>query len=188
MTPNVGESFKNFKFADIWGLLCKLNNTISSENYKKLSAIIYRMAYLMDYKDVNGKLRFAPAGELKSEIEEIQREVNEKNVKADILSFLYFLDVLSWNEDVKYHTNNNSPDFSDGQKRKNGRINTLLSCISIPMLFQEFVNEVIKSGGKKENIDYSVIIGVAQNFAKTRGVQPLSNKELIKFFTPYLSE
>ncbi len=188
MSPNVGSYYENFRFADIWELLCKLYNTISLNNYKKLSAIIYRMAYLLDFSYVGGKLRFTPCKELKAEIEEIQQEIYSKNLKVDLLSFLHFLDVLSWNEDVKYHTHNNQPDFSDVQKRKNGRINTLLSCISIPMLFQKFVEEVLKSDGKRENIDFSIIIDVAQKFAKTRGVQPLSNKELIKLFSPYLTE
>lgn len=188
MTPNVGEGYKNFSFANIWELLCKLNNTINLDSYKKLSAIIYRMAYLLDYDcDDNGKVRFNPNDELEREIEDIQHEINDKDLDVNIISFLHFLDVLSWNEDVKYHTKNNAPDFSDGQKRKNGRINTLLSCISVPMLFQKFVDEVLKSHKAKKDIDFSIIIEVAQTFAQTRGVQPLSNKDLIKLFSPYLT-
>lgn len=187
MSPNVGKYYENFSFSDIWELLCKLYNTISLVNYKKLSVIIYRMAYFLDFSYVDGKLRFTPGNELKKETEEIQREICDKKLNVDIVSFLHFLDVLSWNEDVKYHTCNNMPDFSDGSKRKNGRINTLLSCISVPMLFQKFVDGVLKCNGKKEDIDFSIIIDVAQKFAKTRGVQPLSNKELINLFSPYLT-
>lgn len=187
MTPNVGKDYENFKFADIWELLCKLYNVISSDNYKKLSAIIYRMAFLLDFKFVDGKVRFAPGEEVNREIAEIQKEINDKNLEVDVVSFLHFLDVLSWNEDVKYHTINNSPDFSDSRKRKNGRINTLLSCISVPMLFQMFVDEVLKCEGKKEKIDFSIVIAVAQKFATTRGVQPLSNNELVDLFSPYLT-
>ncbi len=187
MSPNVGKDYENFKFADIWNLLCRLYNVISLDNYKKLSALIYRMAYLFDFNYVDKKLRFVPDEEVKSEIAEIQREIDEKNLKIDVISFLHFLDVLSWNEDVKYHIVDNRPDFTIAGKRKNGRINTLLSCISVPILFQKFVDEVLKCEGKKEKIDFSVIIEVAQKFAKTRGVQPLSNKELIALFSPYLT-
>lgn len=188
MTPKVGNYYDNFAFADIWELLCKLYNTISLDNYKKLSAIIYRMAYLLDFDYIDGRLRFVPGDDVKEDMKDIQKNIDERGLKVEVVSFLHFLDILGWNEDVKYHTRNNSPDFYDSQKRKNGRINTLLSCISVPVLFQVFVDEVLKCNGKKEYIDFSIIINVAQKFAKTRGVQPLSNNELISLFSPYLMD
>ena len=69
MSPNVGDLFTKFSFADIWQLLCKLRNTISFDNYKKLSAILYRVAYLIDFTDNQGKVRFSPSTELLNEIQ-----------------------------------------------------------------------------------------------------------------------
>ena len=67
-----------------------------------------------------------------------------------------------------------------------GRINTILSCISIPILFQNFVEEVLKNKDNKSNIDFSIVIDVAQKFSRTRGVHPIPNKVLVKLLTPYL--
>lgn len=187
MLPNVGKMFQRYSFSDIWGILCKLYNTISIDNFKKLSVILYREAYLLDFNFINGKVRFAPDKTLTSEINTIQKEVDEKGLNLNVLAFIHFIDLLSWNEDVKYHVIDNKPDFSETNKRKNGRINNILSCISIPLLFQEFVDEVLKNKDNKENIDFSIIINVAQKFAKTRGIHPQTNKELIKLLNPYLT-
>ncbi len=188
MSPNIGTQFEKYKFADIWAILCEIYNKISLDNYKKLSVILYRLAYLLDFDYVNGKLRFMPNAEIKKAIDDIQQEVINKKMQINILAFINFIDVLSWNEDVKYHVTDSKPDFSNSAKRKNGRINTVLSCISIPILFQEFVNEVLKNKDNKENINFSIIINVVQKFAKTRGIHPQSNKELIELLSPYLTD
>lgn len=67
-----------------------------------------------------------------------------------------------------------------------GRINTILSCISIPILFQEFVDEVLLHKDDKANIDFSIVINVAQTFSRTKGVHPLSNKKLAELLNPFL--
>ncbi len=185
MSPNVGNLFEKYSFADIWQLLCKLRNTISLDNYKKLSAILYRVAYLVDFDYKNGKVRFNPNEELLSEINTIQEEVNEKNLKLNVLAFIHFMDILGWNDEMKTHATNDGLNFVT-HKPKMGRINTILSCISIPILFQEFVEEVLRNKNNKENIDFSIVINVAQTFSRTRGVHPLPNKTLVALLTPYL--
>ncbi len=188
MSPNVGNQFANYEFADIWAILCEIYSKTGLDNYKKLSVILYRLAYLIDFDYKNGKLRFCPNKEIQQLIDEIQEKVSNKKIQINILAFINFIDVLSWNEDVKYHVTDNKPDFSDSGKRKNGRINTVLSCISVPILFHEFVNEVLTNKDNKENIDFTILINIAQKFAKSRGVHTLSAKELVKFLSPYLTE
>lgn len=61
-----------------------------------------------------------------------------------------------------------------------------MSCISIPILFQEFVDEVLLHKDDKANIDFSIVINVAQTFSRTRGVHPLSNKKLAELLNPFL--
>ena len=185
MSPNVGELFTNFSFADIWQLLCKLRNTISLDNYKKLSAILYRVAYLIDFTNNNGKVRFSPSTELLNEIQEIQTEVDDKNLEVNILAFIHFLDVLGWNEDVKYHTEEYAGEIKSYNFGR-GRINTILSCISIPLILQKFVEEVLKGKKNTANIDFSIVIDTMQEFSRTRGVLPISNTKLIEFLSPYL--
>lgn len=185
MTPNVGTLFTKFSFADIWSLLCKLLNSISLDYYKRLSVILYRIAYLMDFDYIDGKVRFNPSPELKSEIAEIQKEVDRKGANVNILAFLHFIDILGWNDEMKTHANNEGLCFDNKKKRK-GRINTILSCISIPILFQEFVEEVLRKKDNTANIDFSIVIDVAQTFARTRGIHPLTNKKLLELLSPYL--
>ena len=185
MSPNVGELFSKFSFADIWQLLCKLRNTISFDSYKKLSVILYRVAYLLDFNYIDGKVRFCPSEEIIKEIDSIQKEVNEKNLNINILAFIHFMDILGWNDEMKTHATNDGLNYVNS-KPKMGRINTILSCLSIPILFQDFVEEVLKNKDNKSNIDFSILINVAQTFSRTRGIHPLSNKKLIELLTPYL--
>ncbi len=185
MSPNVGELFTNYSFANIWQLLCTLRNNISLDNYKKLSAILYRTAYLIDFTNDNGKVRFSPSSELLTEIQEIQTEVNNKNLDINILAFIHFLDVLGWNEDVKYHTEEYAGKINSSNFGR-GRINTILSCISIPLILQKFVEEALKGKNDITNIDFSIVIDTMQDFSRTRGVMPISNARLIEFLAPYL--
>ena len=185
MSPNVGDLFFKYSFADIWQLLCKLRNTISIDNYKKLSAILYRVAYLIDFEYVNDKVRFKPSQELLDEIQTIQDEINEKQLDLNVLAFIHFMDILGWNDEMKTHATNEGLNFVSSKPRM-GRINTILSCISIPILFQEFVEEVLRNKDNKAKIDFSIVINVAQTFSRTRGVHPLPNKTLVSLLYPYL--
>ena len=185
MLPCVGDLCTRFSFADIWELLCKLRNTLEIENYKKLSAILYRVAYLIDFDYIDGKVRFNPTQEILEEIEIIQRDADSKGIEVNILAFVHFMDILGWNDEMKTHANNDGLNYVKN-KPKMGRINTILSCISIPLIFQEFVEEVIKNKDDKTKIDFTVLINVAQTFARSRGVCPLPNKDLVKLLSPYL--
>lgn len=101
------------------------------------------------------------------------------------MAFIHFMDILGWNDEMKTHANNDGLNFVV-KKPKMGRINTILSCISIPILFQEFVDEVLLHKDDKANIDFSIVINVAQTFSKTRGVHPLPNKKLAELLNPFL--
>ncbi len=185
MAPDVGGLFTKYSFADIWQLLCKLRNTLSLDNYKKLSVILYRVAYLLDFTDVDGRVRFAPCDELLKEIREIQDEIDENELDINILAFIHFMDILGWNDEMKTHAANYGMHCVT-EKPRMGRINTILSCISIPILFQDFVDEVLRNKDDRTNIDFSIVINMAQTFARTRGIHPLPNKKLAELLSPYL--
>ena len=119
------------------------------------------------------------------DIECIQQEVTNKGIELNVLAFVHFLDILGWNDEMKTHADNEGLCF-DRSKPKKGRINTILSCISVPMLFQDFVEEVLKNKDDPSKIDFSIIVDVAQTFSRTRGIHPLSNKKLVELFEPYL--
>ncbi len=182
MTPYVGKLYENYSFRNIWKDMLNLSVRISIESYKQLNVLLYRLAYLMDCTIVNEKVRYEPKGEVLETIKNIQNEIDKKVYDFKVLEFLNFIDILSWNEDVKYQSD------CSFKKEKVGRINTILSLISIPLIFKQFVDEIIENKDSLEQLDYSLLIDVAQNFSRARGVHPISNKKLIEYLSPYLSE
>lgn len=180
MTPGVGNYYIKYAFKDIWKDLLSISVHLSEESYKKLFVIIYRLAFMLDCKVINGKVRFQPSDEIMNEINKIQGEINSKNIDFKVLEFLNFLDILGWNEDVKYQ----SEMIFDTPKK--GRINNILSMISIPLIFKNFVDNVIDNKDELENLDYSSLIDMAQDFSRTRGVSPISNVALIEHLVPFL--
>ena len=192
MLPFVDGMQKKYSFSDVWNILCKLRNTISLDNYKKLSVILYRLAYLLDCNDENGIVRFAPNDYILSEIYEIQKEVNSNGLDTDIMSLIYFIDLLGWNEDVKYqHLSVLSESGYDENykklKKPVGRINTILTCISLPISFQNFTDNVIKNAANPSEIDFELGTKIAQKLINGMGIYTLNKSELIEFLSPYLT-
>ncbi len=184
MTPCVGNLYEKYSFGDIWKDMLNLSVHINEETYKQLNVLIYRLAYLMDCTIIDKKVRYQPEGEVLETINKIQNEIDTVGYQFKVLEFLNFIDILSWNEDVKYQ-----PDcLFEKEREKVGRINTILSLISIPLIFKQFVDEIIKNKQSLEKLNYSLLVDVAQNFSRTRGVHPISNKQLIQYLSPYLTE
>ena len=182
MTPCVGNLYDRYSFGNIWKDMLNLSVRISKDSYKKLNVLLYRLAYLMDCSEIDGKIRYNPTGEVYDIIKNIQREIDLKKYNFKVLEFINFIDILSWNEDVKYQAE------CKFETPKKGRINTVLSLISIPLMFKEFVDLVIEKKDYLHELDYSILIDVANNFSRTRGVQPISNRKLVEYLAPYLSE
>lgn len=84
-----------------------------------LGMLIFRMAFMLDHKkDTKGNWRYVPP---ETSLALLKKRVPEiGGVPADI--FLYFLDVLALNEDVKMHTLGH-----ENARHDYGRINTLLT-------------------------------------------------------------
>ena len=138
MTSYVGDLYDRYSCCDRWKDMLNLSVRISKDSYKQLNVLLYRLAYLMDCEEVDGKITYNPTGEVYAFIKNIQEEIDSKEYEFKVLEFLNFIDVLSWNEDVKYQAD------CIFEKTKVGRINTILSLISIPSIFKEFVDLVIE--------------------------------------------
>lgn len=180
MTPCVGELYEKYSFGDMWKDILNLSIHISEDSFKQLNVLLYRLAYLMDCTISDGKVRYEPKGEVLEIIENIQKEIDSNNYNFKILEFLNFVDILSWNEDVKYQSNCNF------KKPRVGRINTILSLISIPLVFKQFGDKILKNKDSSETLDYSLLIDMAENFSRMRGVSPMPNKQLVEYLSPYL--
>ncbi|MBI3046463.1 MAG: hypothetical protein HYY86_02950 [Candidatus Harrisonbacteria bacterium] len=84
-----------------------------------LGMLIFRMAFMLDHKkDLKGKWRYIPPEKSLAMLKKRLPKVGD--IPVDI--FLYFLDVLALNEDVKMHTLGH-----ENARYDYGRVNTLLT-------------------------------------------------------------
>ncbi|GHV67749.1 hypothetical protein FACS1894199_13820 [Bacteroidia bacterium] len=198
---NGEELMLSWAFEQIWEYLIKIS-IIQQDTFKKVLVLLYRLCYFVDHQEFTGSFRYSPSKDILAEINNLENYVlkngfKEKfdTIEIELLDFLYFVDLLAWNEDVKYNTTNGKAYF---QKNKNGqyscsansanrgRVNTILSIISAPIMISKFINNIIESTKTNGIIDVKLITTTIQKFTKTRGLCILSNKELLSFLQPYL--
>ena len=195
MWPNVGKNgiseTENWTFEKIWEYLIKIS-IINQITFKKILVLLYRNCFLIDHKEIKeGKFRYLPSNEISDYIEKIEFGLKDgfmdkfKTNEIELLEYLHFIDLLGWNEDVKYHIVNDKPDFVK-YNNKVGRVNTILTVLSAPLMISNFIIDIINKTEKKGIIDVKLITSTIQKFAKTRGICVLSNKELVKQLNPYL--
>src|SRR3989338_2040271 len=196
MSPNVGANgiseTESWAFEKIWEYLIKIS-IICQSTFKKVLVLLYRDCFLLDHQEIGtGKFRYLPSQEILDYINNIENFVLEdgfmdkfKTKEIGLLEYLHFIDLLGWNEDVKYHIVNKKPDFKKYQP-KVGRVNTILSVISAPLLISNFILDIIHKTENKGIIDVKLITQTIQMFSNSRGICVLTNKELLKQLTPYL--
>jgi len=195
MTPTVGVSgiseTENWGFDKIWEYLIKIS-IINQITFKKVLVILYRNCFLIDHQEIEkGKIRYLPSADLSNYIDKIEFGLKDgfmdkfRTKEIGLLEYLHFVDLLGWNEDVKYHVVDGKPDFKR-HVQKVGRVNTILSVISAPLMISNFILDIIRKTENKGIIDVKLITSTIQMFAKSRGVCVLSNKELLKNLNPYL--
>jgi hypothetical protein len=134
-----------------------------------------------------GKIRYEPSEEIIERIQRINNEVDNVS-PVGLMGLLNFLDILGWNEDMKYHVENNNPTFSGNYDLKVGRINTLLTCIRVPYQASLFVAHCLNNADNKKNIDFSLLYTIMQQFAKSRGTCTPTKLQLLEWLSPYLSQ
>ncbi len=169
-------------FQDMWEYLLKIS-IIQQEAFKKVLVLLYRLCYMLDYQDGV----YAPNATILQEIQNIQTYILKPGFvekfggeEIALLDFLYFVDLLAWNEDVKYQA-----DELFSKNKNKGRVNTVLSILSAPLLISKFIQN-IRVNSDTGKIDVNLITTTIQKFAKTRGLCVLSQKELLANLSPYL--
>lgn len=188
MTPVIGYNDEVLTFDKIFAIILKIGLT-DEIIFKELLVLIYRIAYMIDFEEMsNNKIRFRPNEEIKNIIKEMEISTKDNLPNYGLFSFLCFLDLLGWNEDVKYHIINNQPYFGKEINFMTGRLNTLLSCIAIPYMGLLFINEVLKYKNNKQNIDHNSLLSIIQRLLKSRGICTPNYKELIEWLNPYIYE
>ena len=194
MFPNVAQDFDKWAFEQIWEYLIKIS-IIQQAAFKKILVLLYRLCYFTDHELVNDKLRYMPSRQIIEYINNIETFVLQdgflekfKTSEVNLLEFLYFVDLLAWNEDVKYHSDENKANFDGKYDKKVGRVNTILTIISTPILISKFINNIIENTKTNGVIDVKLITTTIQKFTKTRGLCVLSNPQLLDFLAPFLEK
>ena len=185
MTPLVGKEDIKPTFQDVWGYLLQV--AIQDERmFKQIATLVYRVGYMLDHEpNRQGYIRYVPQVLMEKLIYELDAKIG-RILPLSFLGFLHFIDLLGWNEDVKYHTENGRPTLSGKYNYKTGRPNTILSCISVPFMTWEYVKDILINKDDLSKFESKKIFDVMQRFARSRGVCLPNQAELFKWLDPYL--
>ena len=197
MFPNIGINDKSetegFSFEVIWEYLIKIS-IINQITFKKVLVLLYRLCFFIDHREIKEVIRYSPSKELLDYILKIDFSLKEgfrdkfKKDEIGLLEYLNFVDLLGWNEDVKYHVKNSKPDFQDKTKKNTGRVNTILSIISVPLMINDFLSNIIENVNYIEKINVRLILSTMQKLSKSRGICVLSHTALQSYLSPYLEQ
>jgi hypothetical protein len=195
MYPNVAQNFDSWAFEQIWEYLIKIS-IIQQAAFKKTLVLLYRLCFYVDHNLIDdNRFRYNPSSLIVEYINNLDKFVLRdgfrekfKTSEVSLLEFLYFVDLLAWNEDVKYHSTGNTANFTDTNRRKVGRENTVMSIIGAPVLISKFIDNVIENTKPNGVIDVKLITTTIQKFTKTRGLCVLSVPQLADFLQPYLKK
>lgn len=195
MNPNVGQNeiseTDSWAFDKIWEYLIKIS-IINQITFRKVLVLLYRNCFMLDHVDNdNGKIRYSPSAELLAYIDKLEFSLKDgfkdkfKTEEIGLLEYLHFVDLLGWNEDIKYHIINSQPDFKKYDK-KVGRTNTMLTIICAPLMISNFIQDIIQKTNNHEVINVKLITSTIYNFTISRGICVLSNEQLLTELNPYL--
>jgi len=183
MAPRIEGVYKNYTFQDTWEIISR-TSVKNFEYFKALLVLIYRNTYLLDHREKKGGIRYDPSEEIKDVIKTLDKEFKDILPEGNTLGLLYFLDLLGWNEDVKYQAPRTDYDlFSDFNV---GRVNNLLTSIKIPYKLSVFVRDVLDYSGDPKEIPFGEGLETVQDLTVSRGTCKPTQGELREWFSPML--
>jgi len=181
MAPRVGDLYDSYRFDEIWAMISRIG-IADMEAFRYFLVLVYRSAYLLDHEKIEkGMIRYRPDIEVLESLDEMIGD----SIEGCSLTLLHFLDVLGWNEDMKYHGGEKDYDIR-GKHFGVGRVNTLLTCINIPYKFVSFINEVRENTESPEEIDLMSGLDSMQDLSTTGGTSTPTQGELENWFSPLL--
>jgi len=190
MFPNVGSNNQSetddYTFEIMWEYLIKIS-IINQITFKKVLVLLYRLCFLLDHQEVEtGKLRYSPSKGLSDYIDKIDFSLKDgfkdkfKTEEIGLWEYLHFIDLLGWNEDLKYHIVEGKPDFKKHDK-KVGRVNTILSVINVPSIINGFLRT-----NYYNKIDVKLLLSTFVEPREPKNFWDISNEQLVKYARPYL--
>ena len=157
-------------FKEMWKHIYNLQQVLDDESRIMLYRLIYKMAYMIDFELDDKNDNYIPNTVFKEDVKKIQSVLDYKKYGFNLKAFLGFLDILGWNEDYRYKNDND---------RDQGRINCLLTMISVPIELKKLCNRILEL---KENelFDFDNLIDMCYTFSISGGLYVLSKTELIE--------
>ncbi|MCL2770983.1 MAG: hypothetical protein FWD89_01590 [Firmicutes bacterium] len=188
------EMTEKYSFQDMWTYMFK-TYLVNKEVFKQTSVLLYRLCFFRDHTEEKGKFRYRPSvaiNKVISDLEKIRKEGFKKQFNDErsptLKQFLYFVDLLGWNEDVKYYTKKPELFSASYSKSTTGRTNTILSIINAPIMISKFYEDIVSKTQTGGAIDVDLITSVIQKFTRTRGICAPTKGELSLELAPYLRE
>ncbi len=100
---------KNASFIDVWSDLTNIA-LVDYDAFHAVLLLIYRSAFLIDHRsDDDGHLRYRPNQGILDCIKELDDTVGSEVTLGSVEKLLRFIDLLGWNEDVKYQPSKARP-------------------------------------------------------------------------------
>lgn len=190
--PNSKYQHKDMSFGAMWATIFKTADKVGGKNKKEMlrmfATLLYRMAFMCDHvelktfktqtRDVtykkSGKTKFSrKVGKTLPRLfqykpnKQVLDYISDKCPLWGEMSFegfLFYNELLAWNEDCKYYYRNYHVRDTKEWIRKTGRVNTLLTHIRI-------------LGHMLEKVPLSDIF---DGFARQQGISPASKDEILK--------
>jgi hypothetical protein len=189
--PGKRGRYKSMSFFDIWAIIFetaeKLTNKNRERTLRMFAIMLYRMAYMLDHvslktfktqiRDVtyksNGKIntslrvvkklptlfKYEPNKQALAYIAQKRSQWGDMSLEA----FLFYNELLAWNEDCKYYYRNYHIREAEKWIGKTGRVNTLLTHVRILGYILQDVS----------------LASIFSDFSTQRGISPTSNDEVI---------
>ncbi len=190
----------DMSFMDIWDIMNdnfkKIIDSNKIEVFKILAILFYRMAFMIDHlklddfdtqyidlyidEDIEKKAVDKDSLKLPSfyKYNPDEKILNHLENKCRTIwgglsleGFLYYNEILTWNEDCKYYYRSNIINKKKDWIGATGRVNTALTHILIISLL----------------LGYVQFSRVCSGFSRGHGVAPISNKELKEYFIDYIN-
>lgn len=172
---------KDLSFGDIWDDITTMHNK-DKDALCKLAALFFRMAYMIDYVKTEEELEYEDidistnkiinsgkisiqwykpmfSTELLQYLENALGKIRDLSLEA----YLFYNELLVQNEDCKYYYRNQTEEIGKEWNMKNGRINTILSHLSVIEYLQK-------------KLTFSQI---TMRFQRGMGVAPMPIKEIV---------
>lgn len=189
---NSNNPHQDMSFGMMWATIFETTEKITRKNRKEiirmLAILLYRMAFMIDhqeieiFKTIQREIKYrnndniSMSGEKKIQLTKIYKYRPQKNIVGHISkicpkwgnisfeAFLFYNELLSWNEDCKYFYRNFHVKSDAKWITSTGRINTLLTHIRI-------------LGYMSGDIPLSEIF---DDFARRKGISPANDDETIR--------